>query len=60
MYAWLLRRKDQGKMDVEVLDVETTNSKLQKAGYPDKPMSPAELAEVLGVDGIISSNFSLS
>jgi transcriptional accessory protein Tex/SPT6 len=61
MYSWLLKRKMQNKIHIEVLDVETTNAKLKKAGYFDEnPMSPAEAAEVLGVDAIITSNFALS
>jgi len=60
MYAWMLKRKMQGKMTQEILDVETTNAKLLNAGYPEKPMSPSEICTVLGVDGIIGSNFGLS
>ncbi len=60
MYAWMLKRKKQGKMTQEILDVETTNAKLLSAGYPEKPMSPSEICKILGVDGIIGSNFGLS
>ncbi|MEJ6755772.1 MAG: hypothetical protein QNK78_02065 [Crocinitomicaceae bacterium] len=60
MYAWMLKRKSQGKLTQEILDVQTTNAKLINAGYPEKAMTPSELCEVLGVDGIIGSNFALS
>ncbi|MFN4909892.1 MAG: hypothetical protein ACK438_03130 [Flavobacteriales bacterium] len=60
IYAWMLQRKMQGKMVQEILDVETTNAKLLTAGYPEKPLSPSEICSVLGVDGIIGSNFGLS
>jgi hypothetical protein len=61
IYNWLLRRKGQGKMFVEILDVETTNAKLKKAGYfDDAILTPGEIAEVLDVDAIATSNFSLS
>lgn len=61
MYSWLLRRKMQNRISVEILDVETTNAKLEKAGYfGDNPLSPKEMCEVLGVDGIITSNYSLT
>jgi hypothetical protein len=50
----------QGKLTQEILDVETTNAKLAKAGYPEKPMSPSEICAVLEVDGIIGSNFGLT
>jgi len=61
MYSWLLRRKMQNMITIEILDVETTNAKLKKAGYfDDNPMTPSEICDVLGVDAIISSNYSLS
>ena len=31
MYSWLLRRKIQGKIFQEFLDIETTNARLKKA-----------------------------
>jgi len=60
IFSWMLKRKMQGKMTQEILDVETTNAKLAQAGYPEKPMSPSEICTVLGVDGIIGSNFGLT
>lgn len=61
MYSWLLKRKMQNKIHVEILDVETTNAKLKKAGYFDEnPMSPSEVSEALGVDAVITSNYALS
>jgi hypothetical protein len=61
MYSWLLKRKMQNKIHVEILDIQTTNAKLKKAGYFDEnPMTPNEICEVLGVDGLITSNYSLS
>lgn len=60
MYSWMLKRKMQGKISPEIQDVETTNAKLKQAGYPEKILSPAELCEILGVDGIMGSNYSLS
>lgn len=61
MYSWLLKRKMQNRIFVEIQDVETTNAKLKKAGYFDEnPMSPYEICEALGVDGVITSNYSLT
>lgn len=60
IFSWMLKRKMQGKLTQEILDVETTNAKLAQAGYPEKPMSPSEICAVLGVDGIIASNFGLT
>ncbi|NUN99798.1 MAG: hypothetical protein HUU01_04190 [Saprospiraceae bacterium] len=61
MQSWLLKRKMQNRILVEIQDVETTNAKLKKAGYfDDNPLSPNEICEALGVDGVITSNYSLS
>lgn len=60
IHAWMLKRKGQGRITPEIQDIETTNARLKQAGYPDKPIAPSEMAELLGVDGVISSNFSLS
>jgi hypothetical protein len=60
MYSWMLKRKMQGKFSQEIQELETTNAKLKKAGYPETPLTTAEICELLGVDGIITSNFGLS
>jgi len=56
----MLKRKMQGKISPEIQDVEITNAKLKKAGYPENVMTPEEICNVLGVDGIMSSNYSLT
>ena len=60
IYSWMLKRKMQGKITKEIQEIETTNAKLKRAGYPENPLTTAELCEVLGVDGIMTSNFGLS
>ena len=60
IYSWMLNRKMQGKITVELQEIETTNAKLSRAGYPETPLTTAELCEVLGVDAIMTSNFGLS
>jgi hypothetical protein len=60
MYSWLLQRKMQGKISQEIMDIETTNAILKKAGYPENPLTTAELCEVLRVDGVLTSTFGLS
>lgn len=60
MYSWLLKRKMQGKISPEIQDVEITNAKLKKAGYPENIMTPGEICELLGVDGTLGSNYSLT
>lgn len=61
MYSWMLRRKQQGRVrGVEIMDPETTNAKLAKAGFTpeSRTMSPAEMADALGVDAVITSRFN--
>mgnify|MGYP006294058143 CR=1 FL=1 len=60
IYSWMLKRKMQGKITKEIQQIETTNAKLKKTGYPENPLTTAELCEVLGVDGTMTSNFGLS
>ncbi len=61
MYSWLLRRKMQGRMFIEVQDVETTNVRLRRAGYfANESLTPAEMCELLEVDGLITSRFALA
>ena len=60
-YSWMLKRKMQGKIFVDIQDLETTNSKLSNAGYYDGIfLTPADMCNILGVDGILTSNYSLS
>jgi len=61
MYSWMLKRKMQGNISVEIQDVETTIALLTKAeANGDKILTPYEMCQYLGVDGILSSNYSLS
>jgi hypothetical protein len=61
MYSWLLKRKMQGTISVEIQDVETTIALLTKAGITQgKIQTPDEMCKLLGVDGILTSNYSLS
>ena len=61
MYSWMLKRKMQGNITVELQDVETTNVILANAGfYEGKLLTPGEMCKILGVDGIMTSNYSLS
>lgn len=60
MYSWMLKRKMQGRILQEIQDIETTNAKLKKAGFPETPFTPSEMCEILGVDGVMGSNYALS
>jgi hypothetical protein len=51
----------QGTIFVDIQDVETTNALLSDAGFQDAGLiTPADLSRVLNVDGILTSNYSLS
>lgn len=60
--SWLLKRKGQGKFspETEIQELVITNAKLRQAGYPEKIFSAAEICEILDVDGILISNYTLS
>ena len=61
MYGWMLKRKMQGTILVEIQDVETTIALLTKAGLnAGKILTPNDMCQILGVDGILTSNYSLS
>jgi hypothetical protein len=61
MYSWMLRRKMQGYISVDIQDVETTNAKLAAAGFQDGNfLTPNDLSKILNVDGILTSNYALS
>ena len=50
----------KGQFDVDFQEVDYTNAKLIKAGYPSEPMTTEEICAILKVDGLIKSNFGLS
>ncbi len=61
IHAWLLKRKVQNRIRVEIQDVGSTNALLARANYfNDDRMSPNELCRLLGVDAVLTSNFGLS
>jgi len=61
MYSWMLKRKIQGTIFVDIQDVETTNAKLAAAGFQDGNfLTPNDLSKILNVDGILTSNYALS
>ena len=61
MYSWMLKRKMQGTISVNIQDVETTIALLSKAGVNDgKVITPDDMSRILGVDGILTSNYALT
>jgi hypothetical protein len=60
MYSWMLKRKLQGRITQEILDVETTNARLAKAGYPQTLLTSEEICKALEVDGVINTTVKMS
>jgi hypothetical protein len=58
IYAWILKRKRQGRMTIDVQETDITNSKLKKMDYANNPITSSDLCKALGVDGVITSNIS--
>jgi hypothetical protein len=61
LYSWMLRRKRQGRIvGVEIMAPEVVNAKLAKAGYTldSRILTPGEMADILGVDAVITSRFN--
>lgn len=60
IFSWVLKRMGKSGAIQEVQDIETTNAKLKKAGYPEKEMTKEEMCNILGVDAVLGSQFTLS
>ncbi len=61
LYSWMLRRKGQGRFrGVEIMSPEVVNAKLNQASYrvDNRNLTPAEVAELLGVDAVITARFN--
>lgn len=58
MHSWLLERR----LAVNIQSVDETVAKLTRAGFFEEQgrMTPSELAQVLNVDAVLMSNYSLS
>jgi hypothetical protein len=61
MYSWMRKRKKQGRITAEIQDIDTTDARLRRAGYyNDSTFTPIEICQILGVDGVIISNYTLN
>lgn len=60
IYAWLLKRKTQGRVAQDFQEPGNTSIYLMRAGFPESPLTTQEICEALGVDGLLTSNFALS
>lgn len=60
MYAWMLKRKQQNLITIEIQDINITNARLAESEYFEKNLGPEKLFDILQVDGALASNFSMS
>lgn len=60
MYTWLLQRQMKGLISQKIQEVEVSQSKIQAANPTGKVLTNKEVCDILGVDGIITSNFALA
>lgn len=59
-FNWLLKRKQEKRLAVEIQNSDTTNARLRRAGYyNDTLWSAIKICKTLGVDGVIISNYIL-
>ena len=60
MYSWMLKRKMEGGMTIEIQDIDSTNAELRRAGYyNDTVWSVDKICRTLSVDAVITSNYTL-
>ena len=60
IYTYLLKRKTKGQMVINILDVEETNVIINRNDADLSNMTTSEICEILEVDAVLSSQFSLS
>ncbi|WP_026879830.1 hypothetical protein [Hymenobacter norwichensis] len=59
IYAWLLRRTQQRGYTVQFQDITQTNARLRESQIPTAELrshTPQELAKILGVDAVLTTN----
>lgn len=58
MYSWFLKRKKKGDLQVDVQDPKRTNALLLQNEVVDlNAFTPEQLAQILGVDAVITGTF---
>jgi len=60
IYTYLLKRKSKGQMVINILDVEETNVIINRNDADLSKMTTSEICELIEVDAVLSSQFSLS
>jgi len=60
IYTYLLKRKSKGQMVINIQDVEESNVAINRNNLDLSKMTSSEICDLLEVDGILSSQFTLS
>lgn len=61
IYFWFMQQEMEGNTQVRIQDVDITNSLLEKENfYDNKSLTPKEICEILGVDALVRSRFSMT
>ena len=59
IYKWMLKRKSQGRVVINIQDVEETNVLLNRNNYDGYNLTTSEICKVLNVDALLYSNFNI-
>jgi hypothetical protein len=60
MYTWMLRRKTQANLSMDIQDVSNTNAILKRINYTSGIYTSKQLCDSLGVDALLESNYGLT
>ena len=60
IYKWMLKRKTQGRILINIQDTEETNVLLNRNNYDGYNLTTKEICKILNVDAILYSNFNIA
>ena len=60
IYKWMLKRKSQGRILINIQDTEETNVLLNRSNYDGYNLTTKEICKILNVDAILFSNFNIA
>ena len=59
IYKWMLKRKTQGRILINIQDVEETNVLLNRNNFDGYNLTTSEICKILNVDAVLYSNFNI-
>lgn len=60
MYSWFLKRKSENQYLFKIQDINTTLNILKQSPILPQDLTNAEMAEILGVDAVITADYFVS